>query len=191
MEPPHESLDAAIAALVANVRAAIESGARLSPRRFVVFVSEGPCVPDGHCWWWTITIDDGGYGDPYLDLLWGANRIARLLGAPAGARVEPRGDRDAAVFVERRGASEMEVHRVSDGLVTRECDVPFELLPGGPEGVRWGWDQHDDLHSGRVSGRDTSSRCGSETSTRPRDKRSPRSHADRAPIGVDTRVSLG
>jgi hypothetical protein len=145
LEPPHQSLDAAIAALVANVRAAIESGARLSPRHFVVFVSEGPFVPDGHYLWWTITIDDGRYGDPYLDLLWGANRIARLLGATAAARVEARGERGPIVLVERRGASEIEVHCVSDGMVTRESDVPFELLPGGPPGIGWGWDQHDDL----------------------------------------------
>ncbi len=138
MHEPQPTLDAAIARFVLHVRA--ELGRRPPGWRIALFVHD-------HLGWRPIVIDPGFESDLDGELIWAANRMARLLSAGAAAYVGRGHDDAPIVSVERRGAESLEVHALGNGAVTLQPS-PFEIVPGGTRGEGWGALEGENLRYG-------------------------------------------
>lgn len=103
--------------------------------------------------WRTIIIDTDVRNDPDVDILWGVNRLARILGAQAAAYVDEDPDCGVVVHVERRGADELATFVLGRGDApiqrTSEPGEAFWVVPGGTEYDGWGCtEQHDSIRRG-------------------------------------------
>jgi hypothetical protein len=99
--------------------------------------------------WRTVVLDMGGINDLDTFLIWGVNRMARIIDARIAVYVEERPHAGAVVFVERFGAAVQEVHTLGRGdrhELTYNQDECFDILPGGPKDEGWGREDHDELN---------------------------------------------
>lgn len=135
----HRTLESAVAAFVARVRAEPVDG----PRLYAVFAR----ADDG---WATVVIDCAcAVDDALAEAIWAINRLARLLGAEAVACARASGP-DATVFLERRGRQHVQWCRPGrDRFTPRTKYHPFDLIAGGPIGEGWGHSDHDTLDGPR------------------------------------------
>lgn len=135
----HKTCDAAVYAFIESVRAEAERG--LVDWHIALFAEDTPG-------WNTIVIHPGEVSDLSAEITWGANRMARILGAPAAAIVSEGGTDGAVVRVERRGSPHVLEYRLGRGgrpLVAEPIVHSQELLPGGDRREGWGWQDHDSL----------------------------------------------
>jgi hypothetical protein len=134
----HPTCDDAISAFVALTREAARRG-RL-PWRIALFAEDT-------AGWRTIVFEPGDFNDLDADIVWAANRAARILKASAAAFVND-GAEGAVVCVERarsRRLVEYQLGRGEHPPIVRSVDQAQELLPGGRRDVGLGWQDHDSL----------------------------------------------
>lgn len=98
--------------------------------------------------WRTIDVDADGQNDRDADVIWAANRMARILDVPVAAFVDDGAELGMVIHIERRGEAEVET------LIIGRGDAPVErmrtkdafwLVPGGNDPAAWGRRDHDSI----------------------------------------------
>lgn len=140
MSDYRRSCNEAVQAFVASVKDEAKRGS--VAWRIALFVEDT-------AGWRTITIDPCGQNDLDAEIIWSANRMARILRAPVAAFADEHRDGGGVVFVERRGATHAEVYRLSPSATSvpkpEKVQMTFEVVPGGDPDEGWGWQDHDSL----------------------------------------------